>query len=185
MRKALMAVLLICVISVAVAIPLLLSHGQIQIGDQNGNGDAKQTENHAANQTESGGVKIADFEWTSGWGPGAGGLQWGRAFNITLQNLGNSTVEGLSVDVKLLVNGNEILSSTGLYGPGIIGYTAEYPHGFDGKLNASETREMRGAFTSRLDILDDAHVWDQGGQKAFSVRVMMNGTIMDELLRPF
>jgi hypothetical protein len=176
MRKTLMAVLLISVIFVAVAIPLLLSHAQNQTSDQNGNGDL--------DQTESEGVKIAKFEWTSGWGPGAGGLRWGRAFNITLQNLGDSAVEGLSVYVKLFVNDAEVIwSETGLYGPGIIGYTAEYPHGFDGKLNASETREIRGDFVSGLDVLD-AQVWSQEGQKVFSVRVTMNDTIMDELLLP-
>jgi hypothetical protein len=128
-------------------------------------------------------VEIADFKWTSSWGPGAGGIQWGRSFNITLQNLGNKAVEGLSVDVKLLVNNTEIFSWTGLYGPGIIGYTAEY-NGYDGKLNANEIRELRGDFMSRLDVLDEAHVWN-GGQKEYSVRVMMNKTIIDELLLPF
>jgi hypothetical protein len=128
-------------------------------------------------------VEIADFKWTSSWGPGAGGIQWGRSFNITLQNLGNKAVEGLSVDVKLLVNNTEIFSWTGLYGPGIIGYTAEY-NGYDGKLNANEIRELRGGFMSRLDVLDEAHVWN-GGQKEYSVRVMMNKTIIDELLLPF
>jgi hypothetical protein len=86
---------------------------------------------------------------------------------------------------NFLVNDIELWSETGLYGPGIIGYTAEYPHGFDGKLNASETREMRGAFISRLDILDEAHVWDQEGVKAYSVRVRMNETIKDKLTLPY
>jgi hypothetical protein len=132
------------------------------------------------------GVRILAFEWTSGWGPGAGGLRWIRAFNITLQNLEDRAVEGLSVNVKLFVNDAEVVwSETGLYGPGIIGYTAEYPHGFDGKIKASETREIRGNFISGLDVLEEAHVWDQGGQKAFSVRVTMNGTILDELLLPY
>ena len=128
-------------------------------------------------------VEIADFKWTSSWGSGAGGIQWGRSFNITLQNLGNKAVEGLSVDVTLLVNNTEIFSWTGLYGPGIIGYTAEY-NGYDGKLNANEIRELRGDFMSRLDVLDEAHVWN-GGQKEYSVRVMMNKAIIDELLLPF
>ena len=128
-------------------------------------------------------VEIADFKWTSSWGSGAGGIQWGRSFNITLQNLGNKAVEGLSVDVTLLVNNTEIFSWTGLYGPGIIGYTAEY-NGYDGKLNANEIRELRGDFMSRLDVLDEAYVWN-GGQKEYSVRVMMNKTIIDELLLPF
>ena len=127
-------------------------------------------------------VEIADFKWTSSWGPGAGGIQWGRSFNITLQNLGNKAVEGLSVDVTLLVNNTEIFSWTGLYGPGIIGYTAEY--NVLVSLNANEIRELRGDFMSRLDVLDEAHVWN-GGQKEYSVRVMMNKTIIDELLLPF
>ena len=130
------------------------------------------------------GVRILDFEWTGSGGPGPGGTSWSRSFNITLQNLGNSAVERLSVDVKLLVDGNELLSDTGLYGPGTIGYTAEFG-GYDGKLNAGETRELRGGFLSGLYTLEEAHVWDPGGQKAFSVRVMMNGSLLDELLHPF
>ena len=140
-----------------------------------------QTENQVENQTYD--VKITDFKWTSNWGPGPVGVLWGRSFNITLQNMRNKDVEGLSVDIKLLANDTEIWSETGLYGPGIIGYTAEY-NGYDGKLNANETRELRGGFMSRLDILDGAHVWD-GGQNAFAVRVIMNDTILDELLLPF
>jgi hypothetical protein len=130
------------------------------------------------------GVRILAFEWTDSGGPGPGGTAWSRNFNITLQNLGESAVEGLSVDVKLLVNGNELLSSTGLYSPGIIGYTAVFG-GYDGKLNAGETRALRGAFLSGLYTLEEAHVWDQGGRKAFSVRVTMNSTLLDELLLPF
>lgn len=130
------------------------------------------------------GVRILAFEWTDSGGPGPGGTAWSRNFNITLQNLGNSAVEGLSVDVKLLVNGNALVSSTGLYSPGIIGHGAQYG-GYDGKLNASETRELRGGFLSDLYTLEEAHVWEQGGQKAFSVRVMMNSTLLDELLLPF
>ena len=140
-----------------------------------------QTENQVENQTYD--VKIADFKWTSNWGTGPVGVLWGRSFNVTLQNMGNRDVEGLSVDIKLLANNTEIWSETGLYGLGIIGYTAEY-NGYDGKLNANEIRELRGDFMSRLDVLDEAHVWN-GGQKEYSVRVMMNKTIIDELLLPF
>lgn len=129
------------------------------------------------------GVRILGFEWTGSGGPGAVGIQWARNFNITLQNLGNSAVEGLSVDVKQFVNGDELWSSTGLYGPGIIGYTAEYG-GYDGKLNPGETREIRGVFLTRLDILGEyMQVWDEV-QKTVSVRVMMNETVLDELLLP-
>jgi hypothetical protein len=163
-RKALVG-LLIGVVFIVGAIGVILS----------------QTENRVEDKTFE--VKIVDFKWTSNWGPGAGGVQWGRSFNITLQNLGNKAVEGLSVDVKLLVNNTEIFSWTGLYGPGIIGYTAEF-NGYDGKLNANETLELRGDFISRLDVLDEAHVWDEG-QKDYSVRVMMNGAILNELILPF
>jgi hypothetical protein len=137
------------------------------------------TENQIENQPYD--VKIADFKWTSSWGFGAVGVLWSRSFNITLQNRGNRDAEGLSVDIKLLANNTEISAMTGLYGPGIIGYTAEY-NGFDGKLNASETRELRGDFTTGLDKLEQARDW---GEKTFTVRVMMNDTILDELLLPY
>lgn len=93
--------------------------------------------------------------------------------------MGNKDVKELSVDIKLLANNTEIWSETGLYGSGIIGYTAEYPNGFDGKLNASETGELRGGFMTGLDKLEQAQDW---GEKSFKVRVMMNNTILDELL---
>ena len=165
MKRTAVALFLISIVIIAGATWLILS----------------QTENQVENQAYD--VKITDFKWTSNWGTGPVGLLFGRSFNITLQNMGNRAVEGLSVDIKLLANGTEIWSETGLYGPGIIGYTAEY-NGFDGKLNASETRELRGDFMSRLDILDEAHVWN-GGQKAYSVRVMMNDTVINELMLPF
>ena len=165
MKRTAVALFLISIVIIAGATWLILS----------------QTENQVENQTYD--VKITDFKWTSNWGPGPVGVLWGRSFNITLQNMGNRDVEGLSVDIKLLANDTEIWSETGLYGPGIIGYTAEY-NGYDGKLNANETRELRGGFMSRLDILDEAHVWN-GGQKAYSVRVMMNDTVINELMLPF
>jgi len=163
MRKAVMAILLICVVSTATALALILSHNQNQTGEQ--------TENYT--------VKIADFEWTSSWGAGPVGVMWGGSFNITLQNMGAKAIEGLSVDIKLLANNTEIPAETGLYGPGIIGYTAQY-NGFDGKLNASETRELRGSFMTGLDKLDRAE-----GDKTFAVKVMMNGTVLDELPLPY
>jgi hypothetical protein len=138
-----------------------------------------QIENQVENRIYD--VKIADFKWTSTWGSGPVGVLWGRSFNITLQNMGNRDVEGLSVDIKLLANNTEIWSETGLYGPGIIGYTAEY-NGYDGQLNASETRELRGAFMTGLDKLEQALDW---GEKSFKVRVMMNNTVLDEFPLPY
>jgi hypothetical protein len=159
MRKAMVAVILISVIAFAVAASLILSHPQ--------------------NQSYK--AKIAKFEWTSNWGPGPVGVMWGRGFNITLQNIGDRNIEGLSVDIKLLANNTAIFSETGLYGPGVIGYTAQY-NGFDGKLNAGETREIRGGFTTGLDKLDQIRDW---GDKTFKVRVMLDNIILDELSLPY
>jgi len=163
MKRTALALFLISIIVIASAAWVILS----------------QTENQVENQTYD--VRIADFKWTSNWGPGPVGVLWGRSFNITLQNMENGDVEGLSVDIKLLANSTDIWAETGLYCPGIIGYTAEY-NGFDGKLNASETRELRGAFTTGLDKLEQARDW---GEKSFKVRVMMNNTILDELPLPY
>jgi hypothetical protein len=163
MKKTALALFLISIVVIASATWVILS----------------QTENQVENQTYD--IKIANFKWTSNWGPGPVGALWGRSFNITLQNMGNKDVEGLSVDIKLLANNTEISAMTGLYGPGIIGYTAEY-NGFDGKLNASETRELRGGFMTSLDKLEQARDW---GEKSFTVRVMMNNTILDELPLPY
>jgi hypothetical protein len=163
MKRTALALFLISIVIVAGAAWVILS----------------QIENQVENQTYD--VKIADFKWTSNWGSGPVGVLWGRSFNITLRNMGNRDVEGLSVDMKLLANNTEISATTGLYGPGIIGYTAEY-NGFDGKLNASETRELRGAFMTGLDKLAQAQDW---GEKSFKVRVMMNDTILDEMPLPY
>ena len=163
MKRKALAVILIGIIVIAGATWLILS----------------QSENQVKNQTYD--VKIVDFKWTSSWGSGPVGVMWGRSFNITLQNMENRGIEGLSVDIKLLANNTEISARTGLYGPGVIGYTAEY-NGYDGKLNASETRELRGDFTTGLDKLEQAQDW---GEKSFKVRVMMNDTILDEMPLPY
>ena len=126
-------------------------------------------------------VEIADFNWTSNWGTGGVGLLWGRSFNVTLQNLENSDAEGLSVGVKLLANNTEVLGETEIYGSGIIGYTANINY-YDGRLNASETRELRGYFETSLDKLDQAQDW---GEKSFTVGVMMDDIILDEIRIPF
>ena len=165
MKRRVFAFFLIIIVVIAGATGVILS----------------QTENQVEDQTFE--VNIVDFKWRSNWGPAGGGIHWGRGFNITLQNLGNKAVEGLSVDVKLLVNNTEILSWTGLYGPGINGYTAEY-NGYDGKLNANETLELRGYFMSRLEVLYEDHVWDEG-QKAFFIITVTDDTILNELILPF
>ena len=92
----------------------------------------------------------------------------------------NRDIEGLSVEVKLLANNTEISAESGLYGPGIIGYTE--PNEYDGRLNASEIRELREYFMTSLDKLEQSQDW---GEKVFKVRVMMNDTILDELTLPY
>jgi hypothetical protein len=102
----------------------------------------------------------------------------GRGFNITLQNMGNMDVEGISVDIKLLANNTTEIWSETWYE--LIGPTA-IPDGFDGKLNASEIRELRGEFLTGLDKLEEARDW---GPKTYLVTVMVNSTVSDELLLP-
>ncbi len=138
-----------------------------------------QTENQVEDQTFD--IKIVDFKWTSNWGSGGVGLLWGRSFNITLQNMENRDIEGLSVEVKLLANDTEIPGKAEIYGPEIIGYTANIEY-YDGRLNASEIRELNGYFETSLDKLEQAQDW---GEKSFKVRVMMNDTILDELTLPY
>ena len=155
------ALLIISILAIASAASLILSQTQ--------------------NPKPSYQAKITDFKWTSSWGPGPVGVLWGRSFNITIQNTGNRDIEGLTVDIELSANNTEIWSETGLYGPGVIGYTAEY-NGFDGKFGIGEVREIRGGFMTGLDKLDQASNW---GEKTFLVRIMLNQTILDSLRFPY
>ena len=161
-RKAILA-LLIGVVVIAGATGVILS----------------QTENQVEDQTFK--VEIVDFKWTGNWGTGGVGLLWGRSFNVTLQNLENRNIEGLSVEVKLLANNTEISGEAEIYGPGLIGSTANINY-YDGRLNASEIRELRGYFETSLDKLEQAQDW---GEKSFTVRVIMDDTILDEIRIPF
>jgi hypothetical protein len=160
MKKAALAIFLVSIIVVAIAILLILS----------------QTANQTENQTYD--VKIAEFKWTSDWGSGPVGLMWGRSFNVTLHNLGTRDIEGLTVEVKLLANNSEIWAETGFYGPGIIGQTAEFGS-FDGELHGGEIKELRGAVTTRLDILDQA-----SGERTDKIMVMLEDIVLGELPLP-
>ena len=166
MKREALAVILISIIVIAGAIWLFLSQ-------------TNQVENQVEDQTFE--VKMVDFNWTSNWGTGGVGLLWGRSFNITLQNLEKRDIEGLSIEVKLLANNTEIPGEAEIYGPGIIGYTVNINY-YDGRLNASETRELRGYFETSLDKLDQAQDW---GEKSFTVGVMMDDIILDEIRIPF
>ena len=147
-----LAALLIGIIAIAGATWLILS----------------QTENQLENQTYD--VKITDFKWTSNWGSGPVGLMWGGSFNVTLHNLGNMDVEGLTVEVKLLANNSEIGSETYFDG-----YNTNVTFG----LHAGAIREFDGVFMSSLDELDKAQ-----GERTFRVICMLNSTILDELTLP-
>jgi hypothetical protein len=173
MKTAAIAILLIAVIAVGSGACLILNQNVEQT-------PGGETENNPPNENQTCNVRIADFKWTSKLEFGPVFPRMGRGFNITLQNMGNMDVEGISVDIKLLANNTEIWSETGLYGPGIIGSTAKY-NGFDGKLNASEIRELRGEFLTGLDKLEEARDW---GPKTYLVTVMMNNTVSDELTLP-
>jgi hypothetical protein len=175
MKTAAIAILLIAVIAVGSGACLILNQNVEQTPDG-------ENENNPPNENQTCNVRIADFKWTSKLEFGPVFPRMGRGFNITLQNMGNMDVEGISVDIKLLANNTtEIWSETGFYGPGKIGDTP-YPNGFDGKLNASEIRELRGGFHTSLTDLEQAHDW---GPKTYLVTVMMNNTVSDELPLPY
>jgi hypothetical protein len=127
-----------------------------------------QTVNQVENPTYN--VKITDFEWTNNWGSGPVGLMWGGPFNVTLHNLGNMDIEGLTVEVKLLANNSEIRSET---------YSDGYNTNVTFELHAGEIREFEGVFMSTLDELTKAQ-----GETTYRVICMVNSTILDELTLP-
>jgi hypothetical protein len=127
-----------------------------------------KTQNHVENQTYD--VKIADFKWTSDWGPGPVGVMWGGSFNVTLHNMGNMDIEGLTVEVKQLANNSDVRSETYFDG-----FNTNVTFG----LHAGEIRELDGTFMTSLDVLDKAQ-----GELTYKVVCMLNSTILDELTLP-
>jgi hypothetical protein len=127
-----------------------------------------QIENQGENQTYD--VKIADFKWTSNWGPGPVGVSWGGSFNVTLHNMGNMDIEGLTVEVKQLANNSDVRSETYFDG-----FNTNVTFG----LHAGEIRELEGTFMTSLDVLDKAQ-----GELTYKVVCMLNSTILDELTLP-
>jgi hypothetical protein len=57
-------------------------------------------------------VKIAEFEWESGFNPIVG-LTLGNRVNVTVQNSGSDDISGLTLAVKLVYNGTELETSKG------------------------------------------------------------------------
>ena len=151
MKKAAVALFLISIVVVAAAWFVL-----------------SQIENQGENQTYD--VKIADFKWTSNWGPGPVGVMWGGSFNVTLHNMGNMDIEGLAVEVKQLANDSDVRSETYFDG-----FNTNVTFG----LHAGEIRELEGTFMTSLDELDKAQ-----GELTYKVVCMLNSTILDELTLP-
>ena len=152
MKKAAVALFLISIVVVAAAWFVL-----------------SRIENQGENQTYD--VKIADFKWTSNWGPGPVGVMWGGSFNVTLHNMGNMDIEGLAVEVKQLANDSDVRSETYFDG-----FNTNVTFG----LHAGEIRELEGTFMTSLDKLDKAQ-----GELTYKVTWMLNSTILDELTLPY
>ena len=151
MKKAAVALFLISIVVVAAAWFVL-----------------SRIENQGENQTYD--VKIADFKWTSNWGPGPVGVMWGGSFNVTLHNMGNMDIEGLAVEVKQLANDSDVRSETYFDG-----FNTNVTFG----LHAGEISELEGTFMTSLDELDKAQ-----GELTYKVVCMLNSTILDELTLP-
>ena len=152
MKKAAVALFLISIVVVAAAWFVL-----------------SRIENQGENQTYD--VKIADFKWTSNWGPGPVGVMWGGSFNVTLHNMGNMDIEGLAVEVKQLANDSDVRSETYFDG-----FNTNVTFG----LHAGEISELEGTFMTSLDKLDKAQ-----GELTYKVTWMLNSTILDELTLPY
>ena len=60
-------------------------------------------------------VEISEFSWRSGIdsAPGWEGIILRNMVNITIQNSGSKNVSGLTLTVKVLYNGNEVIHSEG------------------------------------------------------------------------
>ena len=151
MKKAAVALFLISIVVVAAAWFVL-----------------SRIENQGENQTYD--VKIADFKWTSNWGPGPVGVMWGGSFNVTLHNMGNMDIEGLAVEVKQLANDSDVRSETYFDG-----FNTNVTFG----LHAGEISELEGTFMTSLDELDKAQ-----GELTYKVVCILNSTILDELTLP-
>ena len=141
--------------------------------------DANQTPSSSpspANQTYN--VEIAEFKWTSTWGAPYGVVA-AIGFNITIHNLENSFVKGLTIEIRIFdVNGSDLRAETYFYGPGIIGSTAIFGTPFDGVLHAGEVRTLRGAICSDWDTMSDA--WALGPVTTV-VDVKLGEVVLDEL----
>jgi parallel beta-helix repeat protein len=110
-------------------------------------------------------VKIAEFKFTSGWGTPAG-VMCAADFNVTIQNLGNKTVDGLALENKMLdINGNRVQPEISL-------------EHFGGVLYAGEVRTIRGEITSDIGTMSAA--WALGSVTTI-IDVKLGNETLDEL----
>jgi len=161
LKKTALAIILLSLIALSFATWLIL------------NQMANQAENQIAH------VKIADFKWTSDWGPGTVGILWCRSFNITLNNIGNQDLEGIKVEVKFLANNTELWTSTWFHERGTSVKSPDYPN-MTFELKAGEICELLGTFYTKLTELDKTQ-----GEKTLMFEVISNGTTLDDLSLPY
>ncbi len=145
MKKAVLLVsLLIIIIAVYGSFLLLSQSGALtaEIEDTQVNNNPSEASNHTLN------VKIAEFKFTSTLQPGPVGVMACIGFNVTLRNLENEDINGLSLEIKVLnANGSDIQARIEFYSAGVMGHDA-HVEAFDGKLCAGEVRTIRGAIVS-------------------------------------
>ncbi len=120
------------------------------------NGDGKKAPVNSNPLKKTFDANITEFKFTSTWGTPAG-VTAAIAFNITLQNLENKDLNGLSLEVKMYdVNGSEVQTQTLFYGPGILGHGAQIEP-FDGILHARENRTIIGEIDSDWNTVNNAY----------------------------
>ncbi len=144
MKKAVLLVSLSIIIIAVYGSFLLLSQSGAWTAEKE-DSPVNSTSPERANQTYN--IKIKEFKFTSTWGTPAG-VTAAIGFNVTLQNLKNEDLNGLSLEVKMFdVNGSKIQAEAFFYGQGILGHGAQIEP-FDGILHAGETRTIRGEIDS-------------------------------------
>jgi hypothetical protein len=149
MKNLKLLIIFVIIIAVSCSLCFLSLSGVLNAGEKDSKidnlpDDSKQTYN----------VNISDFRFTSDWGTPSGVMAW-VSFNVTLQNLGETDLSDLVLEVTMSdVNGSKI-GDAYFYGPGIIGYTAEFDP-FDGLLHAGEVRTIQGVIMSDWNTVINA-----------------------------
>jgi len=140
MKKTILAVslTLVMVIAVSSSILLLSQTFDKNVEDSEDNGvQVNETQNEDSNQTIN--VKIVSFK-LGGWGTPAG-VAAIAGFNVTIQNLEDKDVDGLTFEAKMLdANGSKLQAEVNF-------------ERFDGVLHAREAQTLRGEIISDWRIV--------------------------------